>query len=94
MNEILKPATIVVPAPGCGLRCKNGHVNSWDVRILPAGTRGKVVAVRCTVCGHTIKLDNKSFLEGSGTRSDLVRGTPIHIKPGSEYKGDVGENKN
>jgi len=88
-SDVIQAPGIIVPAPGMGLRCRNGHVNSWDVRVIvnSAGNKAKVAAVRCTVCGTTVRLDNKSFLQGSGKRTDQIKGTPLKIKPGEEYNG-------
>lgn len=96
MSKVKKPG-IIVPAPGMALRCRNGHTNSWDVRIIATadGQKAKVTAVRCAVCGLTWKIGSEVYkgklehniLEGTGKRTNLVSGTTLSIKPGEENDG-------
>lgn len=88
-TKTIKSSGIIVPAPGMALRCRNGHINSWDVRVIatPDGQRAAVVSVRCSVCGHTLKLEGNRMLEGSGKRTDKKTGSTILTTPGSEHDG-------
>ena len=89
MNE--KVHNIITPAPGMALRCRNGHMNSWDPRVIATsdGSKVKLTAVRCAAhgCGHTIYLEVPSMLEAFGRRTDR-QGNTLVISPGAEPDGE------
>jgi len=74
-KPLKKGVTVAVTKTYLDLRCGKCSHQRWRVVVHPFAGMGKVVAVVCGKCDHTIQIDDLSTMQGQG-KIDVFKKSP------------------